>query len=256
MSFQFFSQRDPQWKDHLLGTGPSRATIGPYGCNEVCDSMIAWNTGHQLNPAQLDDLYVAKGLFGSSGGGDFTLVDRDALARAFEGEYTEWYVAGYDEAAVVAAVADPNTYVKFWIVNPAIGVPTHFVIAGDGSGSTRRLADPWTGGVSSLQGYGGTAAVAGMIFVRHHPLAPPLPAPTPTPPIPAPAPVPEELYSFYTADDTHPPDGAMTRATAFQLADEWYAAHGSVTHPISVYQGDVTTGQIVYELPGGDPRPT
>lgn len=160
---QLFSQRDPRWAGKELGWGPPGSTIGGVGCDETCDSMIAVDSGLNYNPPALDDYYTANRIFSYSSGGDFDLLTDDALARAFPGRFAVQTVWGYDAARIAAAVASPDVYVKLWIRTAS--VPTHFVISYGGN----TIADPWTGAIGSLSGYGGPAAVGKMIFVRKLP---------------------------------------------------------------------------------------
>lgn len=178
-----FSQRDPRWAAKELGWGPPGSTIGAYGCLETVGAMIATDSGHALNPAQLDDAEIAAGVFvrDPDGSGDYDLLPDDALARLFPGRYQVSSYVGYRGDLIAAAVPSSDTYAVLWISTAA--VPTHFVIAYSADGAA--IADPWTGQVGSLAGYGGSAAVHKTVTVRA--LAAPAPAPPP-PPVPAPVP--------------------------------------------------------------------
>jgi hypothetical protein len=198
------SQRNPAWSRHQLGWGPPGSTIGAYGCDLTCDSMIAWDSGLHYNPAQLDDIYTAKRLFVFDGVNDYDLLTDDALARAFPGYFKVATVAGYNAASISKAVGSKDTYVKLWISTAS--VKTHFVLAYSAGGL--QIADPWTGAVGTLAGYGGPAAVHKMIFVQKlTPVAKPVvvvkpPVPVvqpPAPPVVQPPVVPPVA-------DTHTPD--------------------------------------------------
>ena len=59
---QPFSQRDPRWKDNLLGTDNS-STIGSYGCLLTCLTMVADAFGASETPATLNNKMKAAGGF-------------------------------------------------------------------------------------------------------------------------------------------------------------------------------------------------
>jgi hypothetical protein len=183
-----YSQRDPRWSGHALGWGPALGTIGEYGCLDTVDAMIATDSGHPVNPAQMDELFTAQAIFVREPTGTFDLLPDDALARAYAGRFSVQSYAGFRGDLVAAAVPSPDTYAVLWIATAA--VPTHFVLAW--SADARQIADPWTGSVGLLAGYGGTGAVHKTVLVRALPAPPPVvivPPPTPTP-IPTPDPVP------------------------------------------------------------------
>jgi len=54
-----FSQKDPRWKDIKLGT--SNSTIGGYGCLMTDATMVARYYGHDVNPAQMNQLLIDNG---------------------------------------------------------------------------------------------------------------------------------------------------------------------------------------------------
>lgn len=186
MSFLVESQQNPAWSGVELGWGPPGSTIGAFGCLLTDFSMIAIDTGHNLNPAQLNAAMVAHGgIFVLCGGGD---VDHDclpdnALDILFPGEYQTHHVDGFDVAGIKAAVDSPDTYVILYILTATI---THFAIAY--SDTAQYLADPWIGKVDTLAGYGGSGVIRKTTYVRH--LPPPTPPPPPPPPTPAPTPTP------------------------------------------------------------------
>ncbi len=242
---QLFSQRDPAWANHPLGWGPALGTIGEYGCLDTVDAMIATDSGHPFNPADMDDLFTSKGIFVRESTGTFDLLTDDALARAFPADYSVQSFWGFRGDLVAAAVPTPNVYAVAWISTAS--VPTHFVLFY--SADARYIADPWTGRVGTLAGYGGPAAVKKTVLVTR--LAPPTPAPPPPPvplppePVPPPAPVPMALYSFVTGDDTHPADQVTTLADAMSLADDWSSSHAAAAIKV------LENGAVVYDLPAG-----
>ena len=185
-----YSQRDARWASHALGWGPADGTIGQYGCLDTVDAMIATDSGHVLNPAQMDEAFTAAGIFVRESTGTFDLLPDNALALAFPGRYQVTSYAGYRGDLIKAAVPSPDTYAVLWISTAS--VPTHFVIAYSADGAS--IADPWTGTVGSLSGYGGPGAVHKTVLVKAiaapPPVAPvPVPLPTP-PPVPVPVPTP------------------------------------------------------------------
>lgn len=195
--FKILSQRAAAWAKHALGWGPRLGTIGAYGCLETDFTMILDACGYSFTPATLDDLLVAKRLFvkDSTSTSDL-LVDR-TLDFAFPGRFATVSHSGFRADLIAAAVPSANSYIILWI--STLSVPTHFVIAYSKDG--KYIADPWTGAVGTLAGYGGPAAVHKTVVVTYIPVPPvpaPVPAPVPTPvpvpvpptPVPDPAPVP------------------------------------------------------------------
>jgi hypothetical protein len=189
-----YSQLDPRWRDHPLGWGPTHGTIGEYGCLDTVFSMIATDSGHPLNPAQLDDAFTAAHIFVRDPSGAYDLLPDDALARAFPGHYSVASYAGFRGDLIKQAVPSSDTYAVLWISTAA--VPTHFVLAYSADGAL--IADPAYGAVRRLAAYGGPGAVHKTELVRvlaaPKPVPPaPVPLPTPPPrPAPAPAPPPPE----------------------------------------------------------------
>lgn len=180
-----YSQRDPRWSGHLLGWGPAAGTIGMYGCLETVSAMIAFDSGFGYDPASLDDLFTAKHIFVREADGTYDLLPDDALAYAFPDRFKATAYAGFRGDLIDAAIPTPDQYAYVYISTAS--VPTHFVLMY--SGSPRwQIADPWTGQVGTLAGYGGPAAVHKTVIVQKLP-APPVPAPVPAP-LPVPVPVP------------------------------------------------------------------
>jgi len=248
-----YSQRDPRWSGHALGWGPALGTIGLYGCLDTVDAMIATDSGHVLNPAQMDEAFTAAGIFVRESTGTYDLLPDDALAKAFPQRYTVSSYAGYRGDLIKAAVPSSDTYAVLWISTAS--VPTHFVIAWSADGG--QIADPWTGQVGALSGYGGPTAVHKTVLVKV--LAPPppvtpVPVPLPTPPPPPPEPM--AFYAFVTApaNDTHPPDGVMPLSSAVPLADTWQKANPTFTIYVNDAQGNAV--HVAPPYPAGPPQPT
>lgn len=244
-----FSQRDPRWMNHALGWGPALGTIGLYGCLDTVFAMIANDAGHASNPASIDELFTAKQIFVRESTGTYDLLPDNALVRAWPDRFALVAdAAGFRADLIASAVPSPDTYAYAWISTAA--VPTHFVLMY--SKDARYIADPWTGRVGTLAGYGGPGAVHKTVLVKALPAVPAAPAPTPLPPptpIPLPTPIPEAFYSFNPTppDDLHPPDGVMSFATARDLADAYAAGHpGGLGPRIRVWD---ERGITVYEAP-------
>lgn len=245
---QLFSQRDPAWANKELGWGPPGSTIGLYGCLETDFAMIANDSGHADNPATIDDQLIAAKLFirDPDGSGDYDLLPDNVLDLLFGGAYQTTHVNAYDAAGIGPAVNSPDTYVILWIATAA--VPTHFVIVWSADG--KYIADPWTGKVGTLAGYGGPTAVHKTTYVKKLPAPAPVPAPSPTPlPVPTPVPVPH----FYVEDDADivvgPPQASLDVAKA--LADEHAAANPG--HPYVVE--DDTEKEVYQALVPATPVP-
>jgi hypothetical protein len=248
---KLYSQRDAKWKDHALGWGPHLGTIGMYGCFETTFAAILTATGHDFTPATLDELLTKKKMFLREQSGTFDLLANNTLDRLFPGEYKTSRATGFDAPGIGKAIPSPDTFTVLFISTGR--VPTHFVLAWPPDGT--RIADPWTGTVVSLAGYGGTAAVKETIFIRHftpHPRPQPAPPPPP-PPLADPLPVPTEpvvdFFSFFTGTASHPLDTFTTEAHAITLAVNWSSENES--QAIKVFLGDVVTGKVIFDLPAG-----
>jgi hypothetical protein len=155
--FQIFSQRDPQWAGHALGSGAGE--MGPYGCLETDFTMIAYDAYGDMhfNPASMDDTFWNAGVFS----GD--LLPDNALDRAWPDRFQTHTEQGYNATNVMAAVNSPDTYVIVCIHNPAVGVSAyHFMImAGD-----NLVFDPWWGKPMAFSSWGGPSVAVKTIFVR------------------------------------------------------------------------------------------
>ncbi len=245
---QLFSQRDPAYSGHVLGWGPSLGTIGLYGCLDTVDAMIATDTGHAYNPATLDELYTSKQIFVREATGTYDLLPDNALALAFPGEFEVTSYAGYRGDLIKSAVPSLDTYVVLYISTTS--VPTHFVLAYSADGAL--IADPWTGKVGSLAGYGGPGAVHKTTLVKHIPKAvpvPPAPVPLPTPPpvvVPPVAVPPVVTYSVVGGDGFHVPH-LSNLADAQSVA---VAYHNFKLVIVNV--NDESTGNSVFQTTGGN----
>lgn len=184
---QLFGQRDPRWINHVLGWGPALGTIGQYGCLDTVYAMIAYDSyaDTKYNPATMDEFFTAKKIFVKDPTGTYDLLPDDALTQTYPARFVSTHYSGFQADLINAAIPTPDTY-AFVFISTAT-VPTHFVLMYS-KGPAWLIADPWTGKVGTLAGYGGPAAVHKTVLVKKLPL-PPVPAPVPTP-TPAPTPVP------------------------------------------------------------------
>lgn len=203
--------------------------------------MIANDSGHPTDPAVIDDAFTNGHVFLPESTGTFDLLPDNALAAAYPSDYSSAAYWGWRGDLVAMAIPTPNIYVVLWI--STVSVPTHFVLAYSADG--RLIADPWTGRVGALLGYGGPGAVRKTLLITRlpHPPQPPSQPPAPVEPAPAPTPVPSgslpvpvepvppppappmALYTFVAdpMDDLHPPDQVTTLADAIELANEYVA---------------------------------
>lgn len=264
-----FSQRDPRWSGHVLGWGPALGTIGQYGCLDTVFAMIATDSGHQQNPAEMDQDFTNAGIFMRDSTGTFDLLPDNALVRAFPNDYALVQdVSGYRGDLIAMAVPSPDIYAILWIATAS--VPTHFVLAYSADG--RYIADPWTGQVGTLAGYGGPGAVHKTFLVQHlpHVVPAPVPAPLPAPtPVPIPTPPPMDFYSFHPViwkpeqpteaerglvpvegigewipapnADLHPADQVTTLSDAEAQADNWALANSEIH-----LQVRLSSGELIY----------
>ena len=158
MAFQIFSQRDPRWAGHALGSGAGE--LGPYGCFETSLTMVAYDAYGDMHwtPPQMDDMLYANHDFV---GGD--LLPDNALDRVWPDRFQSHTEAGFNAAHVAAAIAAPQEYAICCIHNPAVGVPGyHFMVLG----GTNLVADPWWGKWMTLAAWGGPGIVVKVIYIK------------------------------------------------------------------------------------------
>jgi hypothetical protein len=227
---KLYSQRNPAWANHALGWGPALGTIGAYGCYDTDFAMIAFDSGFNVDPASQDDDFTNKQIFVRESTGTYDLLTDNALDKAYPNRFQTSSYSGYRADLIASAVPSADTYVVLWISTAA--VPTHFVIAWSADG--KYIADPWTGAVGTLAGYGGPAAIHKTVLIKK------LPAPAPVvvppvvvpPPIVAPPPPPVPFVAF---------SGPIAIATDVDLnkvlvvAATWQAANPG--KELDVYQG-------------------
>lgn len=158
---QLFSQRDPRWANHALGSGAGE--MGPYGCFEVCFTMIAWDAYDDLHytPDQFDDILWSDGAFHGT-----DLLPDNALDIAYPDRFQSHTENGFNAANVDAAIKSPDTYVIVCIHNPAVGVSAYHFMLMDAPGPNYLVADPWWGKVMTFGSWGGPGVAVKTIFVK------------------------------------------------------------------------------------------
>lgn len=127
---KIYSQRDPRWKDVILGK--SNTTIGDYGCTITCLAMLT-----ELTPDEVNRRMNAAGAFANG-----NLVDWRKLKSANLGLEFEWRGYTYDNNAVKSAIGrfggclvevdfdgNPRTGLRHWVLFRG----------------NQKLWDPWTG---------------------------------------------------------------------------------------------------------------
>ena len=176
-----WGQRDPRWAYSPLGS--SSDTIGADGCYLTSDADLMTWTGHTMDPAQLNQAYLDKGIFV-----DGELLQDSALHDAYPDLWSR-----EDDYTCPSSPCDqnqlnndaPNRFVICEITNQD-GSLTHFVPITDWR--NWMCADPWTDSVISIGqvganfGWGSDPATLIMKVVRLNYIgggATPSPAPAP-----------------------------------------------------------------------------
>jgi hypothetical protein len=230
---KLYSQRNPAWSGHALGWGPALGTIGAYGCYETDFAMIAQDAGFGNDPATMDDFFTAKQIFVRESTGTYDLLPDNALDLAYPGRFHTAAYPGYRADLIAAAVPSADTYAVLFISTAS--VPTHFVIAWSADG--KYIADPWTGAVGTLAGYGGPAAIHKTVLVKALPApAPPPPVVVPpvvVPPAPPPPPPPPVPYTVLAKGVAIATDVDLAKVLA--VAATWQAANPG--KELDVWQG-------------------
>jgi len=179
-----YAQRDPRWAGQRLGTA-NGITLGQYGCYVTSMAMLACYYGHPITPAQLDDLYTARGIYV-----DGDMMPDDALHRAFpnlELVAVHDYSNGPADLGLLRSIAtDPALTAIIGLDfdhNPSDGVQTHFSPLASSDGVHVALADTWYGGVMAdmTVNYGPDPATTIQKVVVYRGPAPAAPAAPATP---------------------------------------------------------------------------
>lgn len=184
-----YSQRDPAWRNILLGFNTSSLyTIGTSGCYVTAIANVCKWAGHDFNPQQINDICKDRNWFVDGG-----LISRDDIPAllcsnlGYTGR-TNW--TGPTDMNFFNDASSPDVaYIIEIDASKAPGIQTHFTMVWSKPDATDlEIDDSWDGVRRALSHYGSPSAVilSAMRFVR---VAPP-PAPAPIPPLPSPAPPP------------------------------------------------------------------
>jgi hypothetical protein len=137
------SQRDPRWHEKRLGQGGSTLTLGKWGCLLTCFAMTANAFGHQVTPAQLNDVMLRKGGFI-----DINLTKWNALTTV----YTDIVYGGKMGSspdtlqhidASLAQGRPVSVQVDFTSNTPYTDNDQHWVLIVGKDGDDYRINDPW-----------------------------------------------------------------------------------------------------------------
>jgi len=138
------SQRDPRWKDILLGFTNEGRTIGSDGCTLTCLTMLANGFGFQETPATLNDKLKAlgtnQGFFGA-------LIAWFGLPRALPGLKLNRLVdcrnVPAPMAEIDAALDAGKPVVAELDMSPSAGFQNHWVLIYARQGGDYLIHDPW-----------------------------------------------------------------------------------------------------------------
>lgn len=155
------SQRDPRWKDVLLGFSET-LTIGSDGCTLTCLTIAANGYGYQETPATLNERLKA---LGAGRGFLGPLIVWAGLPAALPGISLKGYVLCRNQPApmdqINAFLASGKPVVVELDQSPRPGLQNHWVVLVEQRGSDYLMFDPWPwpadpNGASLLQRYGFT----------------------------------------------------------------------------------------------------
>jgi len=138
------SQRDPEWKDILLGFTTEGRTIGSDGCTLTCVTMMANGFGFQETPATLNDKLKAlgpnQGFFGA-------LIAWYGVARALPGLRVRALVECRQTPApmgeIDAALKDGRPVIVELDMSPSLGFQNHWVLIYSRQDNDYLIHDPW-----------------------------------------------------------------------------------------------------------------
>ena len=139
----YFSQRDPRWKDEQLGFD-NTITIGTDGCALTCLTMLVNGYGFNETPETLNQKLKAMGPGAGFMGG---LIVWGSLTRAFPGIlYQNIILWNNPPAALDSIDASLNSGQPVVVEidrSPAPGVQNHWVILYGKQGNDYLMLDPW-----------------------------------------------------------------------------------------------------------------
>jgi hypothetical protein len=153
------SQRDPRWKDTLLGFSGS-LTIGSDGCTLTCLTLTANCYGFEETPPALNERLKA---LGPGRGFLGPLIVWSGLPAALPGISLKAYMLCRNQPApldqINAFLASGKSVVVELDHSPAPGLQNHWVVLVEQHGDDYRMYDPWPwpadpNGASLLQRYG------------------------------------------------------------------------------------------------------
>ncbi|MFC1465363.1 MAG: C39 family peptidase [Candidatus Brachytrichaceae bacterium NZ_4S206] len=138
------SQRDPRWKDILLGFTDEGRTIGSDGCTLTCLTMLANGFGFQETPATLNDKLKAlgpnQGFFGA-------LIAWFGVPRVLPGlklnKLVECRRVPAPMAEIDAALDAGKPVVVELDMSPSPGFQNHWVLIYARQGNDYLIHDPW-----------------------------------------------------------------------------------------------------------------
>ncbi|BCX03011.1 MAG: hypothetical protein KatS3mg053_0949 [Candidatus Roseilinea sp.] len=138
------SQRDPRWKDILLGFTDEGRTIGSDGCTLTCLTMLANGFGFQETPATLNDKLKAlgpnQGFFGA-------LIAWFGVPRVLPGlklnKLVECRRVPAPMAEIDAALDAGKPVVVELDMSPGSGFQNHWVLIYARQGNDYLIHDPW-----------------------------------------------------------------------------------------------------------------
>jgi len=151
-NFPVYSQRDPRWKDELLGF--SSLTLGGYGCAVTAAAMVANLAANcEITPSDLNKLLQ------DASGFEQAYIKWYKVAEVVGGmEYTIWkdwvYVAA-DINALYACLEDGPVIIQVDYKPATVTPDSHFVVAyARANNNDLWIADPYYGDCVMLLGCG------------------------------------------------------------------------------------------------------
>jgi hypothetical protein len=162
------SQRDPQWKNVVLGFGDPSITIGSDGCTLTSLTLVANGFGFNETPATLNEKLKA---LGPGRGFSDALMVFGGLAAALPGMQLKNFVLCRDSAAPMAdidAALDAGKPVVIELdQSPSPGLQNHWVVLYGRQDGDYLMHDPWPvpaePGIPLTQRYGFAGAPAQII---------------------------------------------------------------------------------------------
>jgi hypothetical protein len=143
MAFQlsYYSQRDPQWKDDILGFGDRSDTIGYVGCALTSVAMLLSGHGFSIDPKLLNErLKKVNGFVGAG-------IRWAAVSQLFPKVTLKAYIPCLDSAAplaqIDASIAAGQPAIVMVDSAPVAGIQTHWVVLHARTDNDYLMLDPW-----------------------------------------------------------------------------------------------------------------